>query len=559
LSAFSFRDWFYDPPHRQILRIFKVGRRNRIFFRLKEELNLEILKKMRRMRVGPQTAYEIHALLHPDRLALSDPYRELTYIEAAREVNRLRSSFFHVLNISPGDRVLFLLENRCEYPLSLFALYGLGASPVHGSFRATAREIAYLVHHSEAKAILASERSFPEVERFLKESGKTLPVISLPHAPVLAGGYSYEELLSRGDPGFNFFHSDSGMNFVYTSGTTGKPKGAYRHVGAISPMDLFRILETVPFWAGERHLVISPLYHSGAQAFAYMEIGIGATLVLLPEFDPLHTLKIMAEKKIESVFMVPTMISRLLNLSSEDRRLYFPQDLRVLISGAAPFPHSLRLQAIEWLGAERLYDFYGATELGWVTTISGREMIERPGSVGKPIGGCSLRILDEKKNPLPPRKIGVIYVRSPTASAGYWKDPESTSRYRLRDYFTVEDLGYLDEDGYLYLQGRARDMIISGGVNIYPAEIEEILDRHPGVKESSVVGIADPEWGEKVVAVVVLRSREVEPRELIDFLRQNLASYKIPKEWYFWEELPRNPTGKVVKREIVARLSSPQK
>jgi acyl-CoA synthetase (AMP-forming)/AMP-acid ligase II len=228
-----------------------------------------------------------------------------------------------------------------------------------------------------------------------------------------------------------------------------------------------------------------------------------------------------------------------------------------MISGAAPFPHSLRVQAIEWLGPERVYDFYGATELGWVTTISGREMIERPGSVGKPIGGCSVQILDSNKNPLPPRRVGLIYVRSSTSSAGYWNDPEATSKYRYRDYITVEDLGYLDEDGYLYLQGRARDMIISGGVNIYPAEVEEILDRHPAVKESAVVGIPDAEWGERVVAVIVPRSREVDPEELARYLRSHLASYKIPKEWHFWEELPRNALGKVLKREIISRLSSP--
>lgn len=547
--------WRYDPPHRQIVRILKVARRSGIIERLREELTREVWRELRRQPLRPDAVYQIHTLLHPQRLALCDPHRSLTYAETAAEINRLRQAILEELRLNPGDRVLLLLENRCEYFTILFALYGLGMAAVHGSFRATAAEIAYLVRHSQARAIFTSPRAFPEVERYHSEFAEKIPVISLGGAPVLPGGISYEDLCSRGDAGFRRLSSDPGKNFVYTSGTTGRPKGAYRNLNAIKAMDLFRILETVPFRAAERHLVVCPMYHSGAQAVAFMQIAIGASLFLLPDFEPGGVLKTLAGEKIESSFMVPTMIRRLLSLPEELRQKYFPQDLRVLLSGAAPFPHPLRVDALEWLGLERLYDFYGATELGWVTTISGKEMLERPGSVGRPIGGCVIKILDENKKELPSGKIGIVYVRSPTAIAGYWNDPEAEERFRHGPYFTVEDLGTLDEDGYLYLKGRARDMIISGGVNIYPAEIENLLEQHPSVKEVAIVGLSDPDWGERVVAVVVPRGEGADPEELSRYLRRTLASYKVPKEWHFWDELPRNPTGKVLKREIVERLS----
>jgi acyl-CoA synthetase (AMP-forming)/AMP-acid ligase II len=250
-----------------------------------------------------------------------------------------------------------------------------------------------------------------------------------------------------------------------------------------------------------------------------------------------------------------------LDLPEEAHRQNPTPELRALISGAAPFPQNLRERAIERFGARVVFDFYGATELGWVTLINGEEMLERPGSVGRPLAGQEVRILDDEMDEVPRGEVGKIWIRNQHAMSGYLRDRRASEEIRQGDWVTVDDLGYLDDDDYLYLAGRARDMVISGGVNIYPVEIENVLLRHPAVDDAAVIGVADEEWGEMLVAVVVpaaageeVARGDIDAEALEEHAREHLAGYKVPRRWEIVDEIPRNPTGKILKNQLEDRF-----
>jgi acyl-CoA synthetase (AMP-forming)/AMP-acid ligase II len=283
--------------------------------------------------------------------------------------------------------------------------------------------------------------------------------------------------------------------------------------------------------------------------FTLINTALGATVHLHDGFDPAETLRRMSALPIHNVFMVPTMIQRLLELPLELFESHPTPALRAIISGAAPFGDALRRKAIERFGAGRVFDFYGATELGWVTLVDGHEMLQRPGTLGRAIPGQELAIFDDDGKAVASGTVGRIYTRSAQRMEGYMRDEQANQEIRRGEWLTVDDLGWMDEDGYLYLTGRARDMVISGGVNIYPAEIENVLAAHPEIVEIAVIGVPDERWGERLVAVVTPREK-FDPDQVMAWARQRLTAYKVPRQWECVEALPRNPTGKVLKREL---------
>jgi len=512
----------------------------------------EVREIVRREGLSAHTLYSIYAHLHGERIAFKDPFRSLTFLQARDEIHSLAVGFYE-LGVRKGDRVILAMENRVEYLITLFALANLTASAVHASFRLTPEEFRHILSHSGARFVVGGERSLSSLQE-LRKTGFPFTHISLGEG----GDVRYEDLLKKGKISSSLPREGRGgrrnaLNFVYTSGTTGIPRAAYRDFRSVSLPDILGFLERVPFRAKENHLVVAPLYHSAPQAFAYMHCALGSTLFLLPDFDPSLFWRVLQEEKITSVFLVPTMVYRI--LKNAPTPLPNLSSFRVLLVGAAPFPHPLREKAMKVFGEEKVFEFYGATELGWVTVISGKEMKKKIGSVGRPVPGTTVKIFNEEGKELPPGEVGLIYAKNGITMVEYDRDPEESSRIRRGDFLTVEDLGYLDPDGYLYLQGRKKDMIISGGVNIYPQEIERVLLQHPSVKDIAVLGVPDPEWGEKVVAVVVPEGSPPLPEELSEYAKKSLAGFKIPREWHFWEELPRNPTGKVLKREIQKALS----
>lgn len=248
------------------------------------------------------------------------------------------------------------------------------------------------------------------------------------------------------------------------------------------------------------------------------------------------------------------MTRRVLDLAETVHEANPTHSLRALISGAAPFDEALRLRAIDRFGASAVFDFYGATELGWVTLVDGHEMLDRPGSLGRSIPGQEIAIMDDEGRRRPAGEIGRVYTRSAQAMSGYLNDTAATERSRHGPWLTVDDLGYLDDTGALFLTGRDRDMVITGGVNVYPVEVENALVHHPGIDELAVVGLPDAQWGESLTAVYVGPDTLV-PEDVRAWACERLSAYKIPRRWERVDALPRNPTGKVLKRELVERLS----
>lgn len=498
-----------------------------------------------------RVVHSLHAIRTPNIVALSDERRSLTYLETDREICRMANAL-SAYGVSRGTAVVIALENSVEYMVIWFALLRLGARAIHASWRLKSKELAYILEHSGARLVVAGPESFG----CARDLQKTLPSMGLriihctEETTDRADCIRYDRLLgqSKSDR-FTVRRHESSESIVYTSGTTGRPKGAMRDLGSLNVIEFLRVLERLPMQVHDRQLIVTPLYHSAAQAFALMGAAIGCTQRIEKHFDPARTLQILQSESIHTMFAIPTMLRRMV----ETGRAPQLPTLRAVISGAGEFPQPLREEAIRFFGPEKIFDFYGATELGWVTLIRGDEMLARPGSVGKALAGQEVAIFDEKGTRLGPDTHGMVYVRNQQIMGGYLNDTGATEALKNGSWMTVDDLGTLDRDGYLYLSGRARDMVKSGGVNIYPIEVEEALLTHPNIREVAVIGLPDKDWGERLVAVVVPRQEPFDPESVDTFLRSSVASFKIPKQWEVVSELPRNALGKVLKAELRER------
>lgn len=525
----------------------KIAVRTRIWEEVPHYAQTELLKTVLRDGAHVGTVHALHALAHPERLALVDKQTAWNFAETNDKINQVCHAFQQLVKRGHRPRVVLCMENRVEYALVWFALFRLGWPAVHASDAGTVDELRYLFQHSEAVIAVGSKKTIGNLEKSapfkttlfcvdeLPEETRALPLLDF-IAKFPRTMYQRKRKLAV-------------ENVVYTSGTTGKPKGAVRDFGRMGLKEMAEILERLPISLQERHLVVSKLYHSAGQAFLLIMAALGASIYIEDHFDPAKLLKSIHDNRITSLFMVPTMISRVLQLDDEVFQKYPPRDLQAIVSGAGPFGQPLREKAIARFGANVIYDFYGASELGWVTLISGSEMLERPGSQGTPLRGQEIRIVDGQKV-LGPNTMGLVQVRTYSRMEGYLGDVASSDDVLSDDgWMTVDDTGHLDEDGYLYISGRARDMIISGGVNIYPVEIEDVLARHPSIEDVAVVGAPDEEWGEKVVGCVVVGDG-FDSASVETWAREFLTAYKIPRIWMQVDALPRNATGKVVKRDL---------
>ena len=538
-----------DPlPHR-VARSVRVAVRAGIVGGISPRAVPRSLELIAREGLNVRTMVALHALNHPDRPAVTDAHRTLTYAQLDSEVNRLADALATRHGVRRRTAVVLMMENCAEYIVAWLALLRLGARTVHASYRLTPAELEHQVRDSGARVVLATATAAPTIDSLIANGGAPLLPIRVGDEPVAPPWVAYEELLRHGND--RFPRREKGAvasdNVVYTSGTTGKPKGALRDFTQFGITEMARVLDRLPFRNGDRHLIVAPLYHSGGQVFALIHLGLAATLTLLPHFEPAAALFAMSRERIHSVFMVPTMLQRILLLPDEVHARFPTPDLTAIVCGAAAFPAAMREQAIRRFGAAVIHDFYGATELGWVTIVDGREMLSKPTSVGRPLPGQEIRILDADGRALPTGTPGIIYVRNEQTMEGYLNNAAASREGRRGPWVTVEDMGVLDEDGYLTLSGRARDMVISGGVNIYPVEIEEVLAKHPHVREVAVIGVPDPDWGEALVAVVVPEGERIDTDDLALFARARLASFKVPRRYELMEALPRNPTGKVLK------------
>ncbi|MEO8552710.1 MAG: AMP-binding protein, partial [Kofleriaceae bacterium] len=329
-----------------------------------------------------------------------------------------------------------------------------------------------------------------------------------------------------------------------------KPKGANRSYKKTGFESVAELIQQMKVRADDRHLVVCPLYHSAAPAFVAIMMALGATIVLQNHFDPEQCLEIIEREQITCTLMVPTMLIRIAALPRETIAKYSHRSLRWVMSGAAPLSTEAARRFMEIFGPI-LWNFYGSTETGLVTLAGPGDHVSRPGTIGKAMRGNQIRLLDDQGHPVAPGQIGELYARNSTMITGYHGNDKATSDAQREGFYSVGDIGRIDADGFYYLESRKHDMVISGGVNIYPREIEDHLSTHPKILEAAVVGVPDPEWGETLRAFIVLRDGEqLSEADIVDYCRAALADYKRPRKVTFLVELPRNPTGKILKREL---------
>ncbi|MDX2088545.1 MAG: AMP-binding protein [Kofleriaceae bacterium] len=518
----------------------------------------KFLQSARHTALGPHLALMFHAARQPDQEAIVEygerGVRRLTWAQLDATINRLSHALV-ARGIRGGGRVALMLPNGMEYLIAQQSLARLGATAVQIGYRSKAGEIAYILDNAEPKVTIVHADYLPAMrDARAQTGGKGGPMLVVGGDGAFTEGEAtdWDRALAAASPDMpeRERRGDGGGVIVYTSGTTGKPKGANRAWKKTGFESVADMIHQVGMRAGDKHLVVCPLYHAAAPAFVAIMMALGATIVLMNHFEPEGALDIIQRERITCTMMVPTMLIRISNLPEETLARYSTQSLRWVMSAAAPLTTEAARRFMERFGPI-LWNFYGATETGLVTLAGPQDHLARPGTIGKALRGNTIRLLDDEGRLVPPGAVGELYARNSTLIAGYHKNDEATQSSLREGFFSVGDMGRLDEDGYYYLESRKHDMVISGGVNIYPREIEDHLHAHPAILDAAVIGVPDPEWGETLRAFIVLRNgARLTEAEVIDYCRQGLADFKRPRKVTFLDELPRNPTGKILKREL---------
>jgi acyl-CoA synthetase (AMP-forming)/AMP-acid ligase II len=486
------------------------------------------------------------AARQPDKPALIEGDRRLTWREYAEARNRAASAL-GALGFAPGEHAILYAHNALEYLLASAATRALGGIPVPMSHRLTAEEVRHILDDSAATTVFVGDEFVPVVEAVREDAATVRRWVLLGQArrPWAA---ALGDFLERGSPVAPPAPDAPPGSMVYTAGTTGKPKGAYRRV--IDPASVVPRLRALDAWdPAHVHLVAGPLYHSAPGGFALYAHFAGNTVVVMRRFDPEAALAAIERHRCSSTFMAPTLLKRIVDLPEATRRRYDVSSMRSLVVAAAPCPMRVKEAALAHFGPV-LYEFYGSTELGVNTILGPADILRKPGSCGRAAPGVELAILDDDGRPVAPGTPGELHVRRYDGMFdGYWRKPEATAQLARGDWLSVGDVAWMDDEGFVYVCDRKRDMIISGGVNIYPAEIEDVLHRHPAVEDVAVFGVPDDDWGERVHAAIHLRAgATLTPAEVLDFCRRHLADYKAPREVTFHAEFPRDSAGKLVKR-----------
>ena len=491
----------------------------------------------------------------PERLAAVEVEtgRSLTRGELAARTNQVVHAV-RGLGVSTAGVVALVLDNELEFLEIFFA--GLQAGwyivPINHHFKVD--EIAYILADSDAEVVFCSRRHAAVVEEAATQAG--LPSRRRICTQAADGFVDYQSLLA-GVPASRPDGRTAGWMMNYTSGSTGRPKGIKRPLSGADPDkvgDVWRMPLRIFDVTGEDHvnLVQSPLYHTAPMTFINASAHHGHSLVLMQHWDAEATLRNIEEYAVTLTHMVPTNFHRLLQLPEAVRRRYDVSSLQFAVHGAAPCPPDTKRLMIDWWGPV-ICEYYGASE-GGGTSINAEEWLARPGSVGTAWPGGDVRILDQDGMALGPGEVGEVWLLAGAFAFDYHKDAARTAEANRDGYFTVGDMGYLDADGYLFLTGRSSDLIITGGVNVQPIEVEHVLQGHPGVGDVAVIGVPDAEWGEQIRAVVQPAPGVVPTTELADELRAlcagRLAGFKVPKAIDFVESLPRDPNGKLYRRIV---------
>ncbi len=507
------------------------------------------------MNDSPTTGFWAIAREHPDRLAIADPDgREIRFGELEALVNQI-SHGFRTLGLERGDHLATTLPNCIEQVALGLAAFQSGLYLTTINWHLVGPEIAYILQDAESRIYVTHERFAAESQRALAESGLDAQrVFSIGEVP---GFRPWAELVA-GQPTSRPEDLFAGSFMFYTSGTTGRPKGVRRDLPDAHPDDLARmagmlfLLFGIQPHDGHVEITQAPLYHTAVNNWTTTALHWGHPVVLMDRWTPEGALERIEKYRVTYSHMVPTMFHRMLKLPEEVRQSYDVSSLRCMIHAAAPCPVETKKKMFEWWGPV-IWEYYAATE-GGGTVVSPEEWLRYPGTVGRPWPNSEVVILDEEGKELPPGASGTIYMRMGGNEFQYYKDEEKTRKARKKGFFTVGDVGYFNEEGYLFLNDRANDMIIVGGVNIYPAEIEGVIQQHPKVQDVAVFGVPNEDTGEEIKAVIELvpgaEPGDAVREEIAAYYRDRMAKQKWPRSIDFTEAMPRDPNGKLYKRKL---------
>lgn len=505
-------------------------------------------------------AVATHARLTPAKLAVRDSRRSLSYAQWHARSRRLANGLLG-LGLAKGDRVALLAYNCAEWMEIYAGLSAAGLVAVPINFRLTPPEIAYIVQHSEARAVIAQDELTDRIDPVRGE----LPVLNGAYVAFgrerPAGWRGYEALIDAASelaPAVDVRPADMSA-LMYTSGTTGKPKGAIRSHEGSALIALATALE-MRFTRDDTALLVMPMCHANSLYFSQTFVHLGATCVIddRRSFDPEALLATLSREKVTFTSLVPTHYIMMLGLPEAVKAKYDVSRVEKLMISSAPARRETKLAILEHFRNGRLYELYGSTEAGWVTLLRPDEQIDKLGSVGREWAGSgAIRLLDPEGNEVADGEVGELFSRTPYVFDGYWKNPEKTAEAFRGAWCSVGDMARRDAQGYIHLVDRKSNMIISGGENVYPSEVEGVIGAHPKVKDVAVVGVPHDKWGEAVHAVVVLhQGAQASEAELVEWCRGRIAGYKRPQSIRFVAdtEMPRTATGKILHRTLRDRM-----
>ncbi|HSO94468.1 MAG TPA: AMP-binding protein [Acidimicrobiia bacterium] len=476
-----------------------------------------------------------------------------TFGELNALINRAAHGFT-ALGIHPNERIVWCGPNSLEVLVTIHAARKAALVAVPLSYRFNAEEMAYVIDNSDATLVVIDAEQAPRLVEVSHQIHKVRAVVVF-GGDTPPGFHAWDDVLA-GQPDTEpevpaVSTADSaGGSMIYTSGTTGKPKGALRTTSDAATV--FALLGELALRPGDEvHLTTGPLYHSGPLAWASLNHTLGCPIIVLRKFDPSAWLRLVKEHRVTNTFSAPTQLKRIVSLPPGELADADVSSMRSLVANAAPVPYALKQEVIEKLGDGFLYEVYGSTELGVVTVLHPEDQLRKPGSCGTPYGNIEVRIVADDGTDAPTGERGELFIRTRLAMDGYHRTDEQLSELDDGGWKSVGDVAYQDDEGFVYICDRKKDMIISGGVNIYPAEIEAVLYEHPQILDIAVFGVPDDEWGERVYAVVQPKTEErIDLDELRAFAAERLAGYKQPRDYELRDALPRTEAGKLLKRVL---------
>jgi len=493
---------------------------------------------------------ERNAFKYPKKVAVKDKNRTLTYQELYERASLLGNSLIS-MGISRGDKVAILFQNCVEFVEIHFAIQKIGCVSVPLNTRLAAAELNYILNNSDAKILFYDKEFEKKIASIRKKLKQLKYYVSAPDVDSL-NSVPYEDLFKRQQQGRSEVAIDGNDEslLLYTSGTTGTPKGVIlTHMNTIWNTLSFLIAE--PFYPNDTTMIIPPLYHAaGLNSLLYTHIFVGATSILLDKFDPIEVMETMEREKVTNAFFVPTMFNVILNLRNLDK--YKIGKFRLFINGAAILPVEQKHEILDKFTGAGFIDVYGLTEVSPIATVLNRaDSLVKTESVGKVLVTFHDRVISDDGTDVEENQPGELLLKGPQVTKGYYKDPEKTASVIKDGWLHTGDIVRRDAEGFIYVVDRKKDMIITGGENVYPAEVEAVLYRHPKIYEAAVIGVPDEKWGERVKAFIVLRPGEkATDWEVMEFCREYIASYKKPTIIEFVESLPRTASGKVMKSEL---------